>query len=89
MPTMNISLTSELANFVESEVQSGRYISSSELVREGLRLLARERAIENEELALLKAAVAEGVADLEAGRFSKRSVHEIAEGVLKDSRRAR
>ncbi len=36
---MNVSLTPELEEFVSSKVQSGRYGSASEVVREALRLL--------------------------------------------------
>ena len=36
---MNVSLTPQLERFVQSKVKSGRYSSSSEVVREALRLL--------------------------------------------------
>lgn len=36
---MNVSLTPELEQFVQAKVQSGRYNSASEVVREALRLL--------------------------------------------------
>ncbi len=36
---MNVSLTPELERFVQTKVQSGRYNSASEVVREALRLL--------------------------------------------------
>jgi antitoxin ParD1/3/4 len=36
---MNVSLTPELEEFVSAKVQSGRYNSASEVVREALRLL--------------------------------------------------
>jgi antitoxin ParD1/3/4 len=36
---MNVSLTAELDNFVNAKVESGRYNSASEVVREALRLL--------------------------------------------------
>ena len=36
---MNVSLTPELEDFVSAKVQSGRYNSASEVVREALRLL--------------------------------------------------
>ena len=36
---MNVSLTPELEQFVSTKVQSGRYNSASEVVREALRLL--------------------------------------------------
>jgi antitoxin ParD1/3/4 len=41
---MNVSLTPELEKLVNEEVQSGRYKSASEVVREGLRLLEERRA---------------------------------------------
>lgn len=36
---MNVSLTTELDKFVNAKVESGRYNSASEVVREALRLL--------------------------------------------------
>ena len=36
---MNVSLTRELEEFVQSKVDTGRYNSASEVVREALRLL--------------------------------------------------
>ena len=36
---MNVSLTPELAKFVEQKVKSGLYHTASEVIREGLRLL--------------------------------------------------
>ncbi len=36
---MNVSLTPELDKFVAEKVDSGRYTSASEVVREALRLL--------------------------------------------------
>jgi antitoxin ParD1/3/4 len=36
---MNVSLTTELEKFVSAKVESGRYNSASEVVREALRLL--------------------------------------------------
>ncbi|MBN2395926.1 MAG: type II toxin-antitoxin system ParD family antitoxin [Candidatus Atribacteria bacterium] len=39
---MNVSLTPELNRWVEKKVKSGFYTSSSEIIREGLRLLIRQ-----------------------------------------------
>ena len=36
---MNVSLTPELEQYVSAKVESGRYNSASEVVREALRLL--------------------------------------------------
>jgi antitoxin ParD1/3/4 len=40
---MNISLTPELAKFVENEVESGLYQTASEVVRAGLRRLKEDQ----------------------------------------------
>ena len=87
MPTMNVSLTVEMADFVQREIRSGRYVSASELVRESLRMLAYERELENEKAAILKAAVQMGIDDVEAGRISDRSVDDILQEVLAEARR--
>ena len=42
---MNVSLTPELEKFVGAKVESGRYTSASEVVREALRLLEEHDAI--------------------------------------------
>lgn len=42
--TLNVSLSVELGKFVEALVKSGRYASSSEVVRNGLRLLQQQEA---------------------------------------------
>ena len=50
---MNVHLTPELEQLVHTKVQSGRYNSASEVVREALRLLAER----DELLALRKDAI--------------------------------
>jgi len=48
---MNVSLTPELEKFVAAKVESGRYTSASEVVREALRLLEREEKSRAEQIA--------------------------------------
>jgi len=84
MATMNVSLTSALADFVEEQVGSGAYVSASEVVRDGLRLLQRERQVAREKLAILRREVDAGLEDMRAGRYSDRTVAEIADAVLKE-----
>jgi antitoxin ParD1/3/4 len=43
--TMNVSLTPELENFVQSEVDSGLYQTASEVVRAGLRRLKEDQEV--------------------------------------------
>ncbi|MGE5500352.1 MAG: type II toxin-antitoxin system ParD family antitoxin [Ignavibacteriales bacterium] len=78
MPTMNVSLSAELASFVEGEVTSGQYGSASEVVRDGLRLLLREKAARDEKLLVLRREVGLGLAQADAGEFSPFSVADIA-----------
>lgn len=47
--TVNIHLTKELEQLVQNKVQSGRYNSASEVVREALRLM-EERDLRKEEI---------------------------------------
>jgi antitoxin ParD1/3/4 len=77
MPTMNVSLPKALAEFVEKEVASGNYSTASEVVRDGLRMLREERAVYEEKLAILRREIQIGLDDVEAGRFSERSVMDI------------
>lgn len=66
---MNVSLTPRLERLVKKHVASGRYGSASEVIRESLRLLeSRDRATQAQ-LAQLKADVAEGIKDLDEGRY--------------------
>lgn len=58
---MNISLTEQLEKFVSEQVQSGAYQSASEVVRDGLRLLADRRKAEELKLTALRAAIRDGL----------------------------
>jgi antitoxin ParD1/3/4 len=69
MPTRNVVLTAHQSDLVEALVRSGRYQNASEVLREGLRLIERQEAIEAAKLKALRAAVDVGWRDLEAGRY--------------------
>ncbi len=58
---MNVSLPEELAKFVKDRVATGRYSSSSEVVREALRLMEKTEQREAEGRALLVRAWNEGI----------------------------
>ncbi|MGI8502086.1 MAG: type II toxin-antitoxin system ParD family antitoxin [Hassallia sp.] len=42
---MNVSLTPELEQFIQSQLESGRYASSDELIIAGIRLLEEQERI--------------------------------------------
>ena len=78
MPTMNVSVSKEFVDFVNREVASGEYGSASEVVRDALRLLRREKAAYEEKLAILRREIEIGLEDVRAGRISKRTATDIA-----------
>ena len=84
MATMNISLPEEMVDFVEGEVGSGGYASSSEVVREALRLLQHDKALEREKLAILRREISIGQEAAATGRFSRKTVSEIADEVRQE-----
>ena len=68
---MNVSLTPELAKFVEKEVESGLYQTASEVIREGLRLLEKEELLKKLSVASfaeLEARLVKAAESLDAGR---------------------
>lgn len=66
---MNVSLTPELENLVHSKVKSGRYLSASEVIREGLRLLEERDRLFELRLADLQQKVSVGVEQANQGEL--------------------
>ena len=58
---MNISLTPQLEDMVKSKVNSGRYGSASEVVREALRLLEERDHIQSMRLEELRGEIKKGL----------------------------
>ena len=65
---ISVSLTPELVSLIKAKVATGRYSSTSEVVREALRDWKLKRALQLQELAALKADIDQGLADVAAGR---------------------
>ncbi|HEY1752700.1 MAG TPA: type II toxin-antitoxin system ParD family antitoxin [Caulobacteraceae bacterium] len=61
---ISVELGETLERFVEDLARDGRYNSKSEVLREGVRLVQEREA----KLAALDAAIARGLADIDAGR---------------------
>jgi antitoxin ParD1/3/4 len=65
---MNVSLTTELEKFVSAKVESGRYNSASEVVREALRLLEEHDQERSVQLAGLNQELGRRLDTLDHGR---------------------
>ena len=64
---MNVSLTPELDKFVSGKVESGRYNSASEVVREALRLLEDHEQARAAQLAEFNQELGRRLASLDRG----------------------
>jgi antitoxin ParD1/3/4 len=67
--TVNVSLTPELGAFLQSRVKSGRYQTTSEVVREALRLLQYQEQEREQGLKQLKTKLQRGAAQAERGEL--------------------
>lgn len=64
---MNVSLTKELEELVNSKVGTGRYLSASEVVREALRLLEERDRMQEIRLDEMRQAIRAGNEQLARG----------------------
>ena len=65
---MNVSLTPELEKFVSAKVNTGRYNSASEVVREALRLLEENDRVRAQQLKEFNQELGNRLASLDAGK---------------------
>jgi len=72
--TLNINLTPQLEKLVRQKVDSGRYNSASEVVREALRLMERQSELQALQLERLRRDIRQG---LESGPARPWSVAEM------------
>jgi antitoxin ParD1/3/4 len=78
---ISISLTPELLSLIKAKVASGRYTSTSEVVREALRLLERLDRLEEQRIEELRQAWREGIESGDAGPLD---LGELRETVLQE-----
>lgn len=75
--SLNVSLPPELESRVREHVASGLYSSTSEVIREALRLFETYHDVQAANLASLKTDIAQGVADVSSGRVRELNMDEI------------
>jgi antitoxin ParD1/3/4 len=71
MPTRNVVLSEQQEKIIQDLVSSGQYQNASEVLREGLRLLARREAEEKAKLHALREAARIGFGALDRGEFKE------------------
>lgn len=79
---MNVQVGDELARIIEKRLESGRYSSAEEVLERALRALEIAEQSDEEKLAWLRAAVAEGEASGSVGPLN-------AEELKQEARRRR
>ena len=65
---MNISLSPELENFIQQKLKSGLYSSSSEVIREALRLMHAHHQARDRQIAQLNQEIEHGLQQLDQGQ---------------------
>jgi antitoxin ParD1/3/4 len=85
---MNVSLTPELDKFVVGKVESGRYNSASEVVREALRLLEEHDRARSAQIAVFNQELGTRLASLDRGeRVEPGAVRERLERKSRERRK--
>ncbi len=74
---MNISLTATLENYLKQKVESGMYHSTSEVVREALRLLEDQDTMKSVKLNALRKDIQAGIDSLDNGEGKEFNIGEI------------
>ncbi|MCP4295471.1 MAG: type II toxin-antitoxin system ParD family antitoxin [Proteobacteria bacterium] len=82
---MNVSLTPELDKLVKMKVESGLYNSSSEVVREALRLLKSRDDFNESRINALKSDIQKGVSSLGDGMGAEMT-EELFKSIKKSGR---
>ena len=75
---ISISLTPELLGLIKAKVDSGRYTSTSEVVREALRLLERSDQLESDRAEELRRAWQAGIDSGDGGALDFAELREVA-----------
>lgn len=83
MATVTVELPDRLAEFVREQVARGDYGDDSAVVSDAIRQLRERKAEYDRRMELLRQEVDKGIADMEAGRFSTRTIEEICDDVLR------
>lgn len=83
---MDITLTPELENLINEELQTGEYFSASDVLREGLLSLRSRRIPKEIRLENLRREVQKGIDAIHEGNFTTyNSADEMIEDIIKEA----
>lgn len=74
---MNITLSPELENLINEELQTGDYFSPSDVLREGLLLLKESKLPREVRRENLRREIQKGIDDIREGRYTTYNVDEL------------
>ena len=84
---MEITITSELENLINEELQTGEYFSPDDVLREGLLLLKERKIPKQQRIENLRREVQKGIDAIRQGDFKTyHSADEMIEDVIKEAR---
>ncbi|HEY5411487.1 MAG TPA: hypothetical protein VIJ94_12255 [Caulobacteraceae bacterium] len=81
---MKIELTPDLEKMVRDKVEAGLYDAPADVIADALKLLDKGQRVELRKLARLRKAIAEGEADVRAGRVTGIETREELEAFFRD-----
>jgi antitoxin ParD1/3/4 len=73
---MDVSLTADLEQFISQKVQSGRYQTAGEVIREGLRLLKERDELHQNQLEEMRREIAIGMEQADQGNVAPLNAQE-------------
>jgi antitoxin ParD1/3/4 len=85
---MNVSLTPQLETLIRSKVETGRYHSASEVVREGLRLLEQRDEERAAKLQALRHELSPAITELDEGKGEALDIESITAAGRKRMKKA-
>jgi len=87
---MNITLTPELEKLIQKKVESGKYNSPSEVVRDALNLLREQDQLRELRRKEVRREVMKGVEQIRNGEFTTyNSAEELAESIISQAKKER
>lgn len=86
MPTRNVVLTDQQSELVDELVREGRYQNASEVLREGLRLLADTNVRFKAEVEGIRAGIIDGLQQADASDFAPGSGEEAIRRAFETAR---